>query len=53
MPDLDPDHDRVMICGSPAMLTDISAMLDARGFQISSHVGEPGDYVVERSFVAR
>ena len=53
MPDLDPDHDRVMICGSPAMLTDISAMLDARGFRISAHVGEPGDYVVERSFVAR
>jgi ferredoxin--NADP+ reductase len=42
-----------MICGSPAMLGDLSAMLDARGFQISPHVGEPGDYVVERSFVAR
>jgi orotate phosphoribosyltransferase len=24
-----------------------------RGFQISPHVGEPGDYVIERSFVAR
>jgi ferredoxin--NADP+ reductase len=53
MPALDPAHDRVMICGSPAMLGDLSAMLDARGFQISPHVGEPGDYVVERSFVAR
>jgi ferredoxin--NADP+ reductase len=53
MPGLDPAHDRVMICGSPAMLGDLSAMLDARGFQISPHVGEPGDYVVERSFVAR
>jgi hypothetical protein len=28
-------------------------MLNARGFSISSHVGEPGDYVIERSFVAR
>jgi ferredoxin--NADP+ reductase len=53
MPALDPLHDRVMICGSPAMLTDLSAMLDARGFRISPHVGEPGDYVIERSFVAR
>jgi ferredoxin--NADP+ reductase len=42
-----------MICGSPAMLEDLSALLDARGFQISARVGEPGDYVLERSFVAR
>ena len=53
LPALDPAEDRVMICGSPAMLTDLSAMLDARGFQISPHVGEPGDYVIERAFVAR
>jgi ferredoxin--NADP+ reductase len=53
MPALDPAHDRVMICGSPAMLTDLSALLDARGFRISPHVGEPGDYVIERAFVAR
>lgn len=53
LPPLDPSTDRVMICGSPAMLHDLSAMLDARGFQISPHVGEPGDYVIERAFVAR
>jgi ferredoxin--NADP+ reductase len=53
MPSLDPATDRVMICGSPAMLADLSAILDARGFRISPHVGEPGDYVIERSFVAR
>jgi len=35
------------------MLTDLSALLDARGFRISAHVGDPGDYVIERSFVAR
>jgi ferredoxin--NADP+ reductase len=34
-------------------LADLSAMLDARGFNISPHVGEPGDYVIERAFVAR
>ena len=53
MPALDPADDRVMICGSPAMLAQLSAMLDARGFEISPHVGEPGDYVIERAFVAR
>jgi ferredoxin/flavodoxin---NADP+ reductase len=45
--------DRVMICGSPAMLKDLSALLDARGFAISPHIGVPGDYVIERAFVAR
>jgi ferredoxin--NADP+ reductase len=53
VPALDPKDDRVMICGSPAMLIELSAMLDARGFNISPHVGEPGDYVIERAFVAR
>jgi ferredoxin--NADP+ reductase len=53
MPALDPANDRAMICGSPAMLTDLSAMLDARGFRISPHIGEPSDYVVERAFTAR
>ena len=40
-----------MICGSPHMLADISAMLDKRGFVVSAGVGQPGDYVVERAFV--
>jgi ferredoxin/flavodoxin---NADP+ reductase len=53
MPPLDPANDRVMICGSPAMLADLSKLLDAKGFGISPHVGEPGDYVIERAFVAR
>jgi ferredoxin--NADP+ reductase len=53
MPPLDPATDRVMICGSPAMLADLSKLLDAKGFKISPHVGEPGDYVIERAFVSR
>jgi ferredoxin/flavodoxin---NADP+ reductase len=53
MPPLDPAQDRVMICGGPPMLADLSQLLDARGFQMSPHVGEPGDYVVERAFVVR
>jgi ferredoxin--NADP+ reductase len=51
LPPLNPETDRAMICGSPHMLADISAMLDARGFAVSSSVGHPGDYVVERAFV--
>jgi ferredoxin--NADP+ reductase len=50
LPPIDPEHDRVMICGSSAMLRDTTALLDARGFtEGNSH--EPGDYVIERAFV--
>jgi ferredoxin--NADP+ reductase len=42
-----------MICGSPAMLKDLATILDARGFVVSPHVGEPGDYVIERAFVEK
>ena len=51
IPQINPETDRAMICGSPHMLADISAMLDARGFTVSPGVGQPGDYVVERAFV--
>ena len=50
---LDPAHDRAMICGSPQMLKDLSQILDRRGFGISPHIGEPGDYVIERAFVEK
>ncbi|MEP7248129.1 MAG: hypothetical protein ABI885_31220 [Gammaproteobacteria bacterium] len=53
LPPLDRSEDRVMVCGSPDMLTDTCALLDSRGFQISEHIGERGDYVIERSFVQR
>lgn len=53
LPPLDPARDRAMICGSPNMLKDLSAMLDARGFKISEHIGVPGDYVIERAFVEK
>ena len=51
LPSLSPTQDRVMVCGSPAMLTDTRALLDARGFVISPNIGEAGDYVIERAFV--
>jgi ferredoxin/flavodoxin---NADP+ reductase len=53
LPQIDAKTDRVMVCGSPAMLADTCALLDSRGFEISPHIGEPGDYVVERAFVQR
>lgn len=53
LPPLNPETDRAMLCGSPSMLADIGAMLDARGFEISDGVGQPGDYVVERAFVEK
>ena len=51
VPELDPAVDRAMICGSPQMLKDCCAMLDRRGFRASCHIGDPGDYVIERAFV--
>jgi ferredoxin/flavodoxin---NADP+ reductase len=53
LPPLDPATDRLMVCGSAAMLADTQRLLDARGFHISARSGEPGDYVIERAFVSR
>jgi ferredoxin--NADP+ reductase len=53
LPELDPATDRFMVCGSPAMLADSCALLDARGFRQSEGIGVPGDYVIERAFVSR
>jgi ferredoxin/flavodoxin---NADP+ reductase len=53
MSDLDAATDRVMICGSPSMLKETAEILDARGFEISPHIGTPGDYVIERAFVEK
>lgn len=50
---LDPRHDRAMICGSPQMLADFRALLDARGFSAAPRIGVAGDYVYERAFVEK
>ncbi|MFM8666819.1 MAG: ferredoxin--NADP reductase [Betaproteobacteria bacterium] len=49
LPALDPSADRVMICGSPAMLKELKGMLEARGFQ-EGNTTRPGDFVIERAF---
>jgi len=53
LPPLNPETDRGMICGSPAMLKEICEMLDARGFKVSPSLGVQGDYVYERAFVEK
>jgi ferredoxin--NADP+ reductase len=52
LPDLDPEHDRVMICGSPSMLDDTVGELESRGFREgSSH--DAAEYTIERAFAER
>jgi ferredoxin--NADP+ reductase len=46
----DPAQDRVMLCGSTAMIRDTAAMLEACGFEEGSNA-KPGHYVIERAFV--
>lgn len=46
---LDPDIDRAMICGSPAMLRDLKAMFEQRQFK-EGNTTRPGDFVIERAF---
>lgn len=50
---VDPEHDRVMLCGGQGMLDEFRALLDARGFRAARHIGDPGQYVFERAFVER
>jgi ferredoxin--NADP+ reductase len=47
---LDPETDRIMMCGSMAMIRDFAAMLEGMGFVEGSNAA-PGQYVIERAFV--
>ena len=53
LPHLDPLNDRVLICGSPAMLHDLCEMLNGMGFEESPRMGEHSDYAIERAFVEK
>ncbi len=46
---LDPDQDRFMLCGSPAMLADLKTILLNKGL-VEGHQAHPGDFVVEKAF---
>lgn len=49
LPALNAAEDRVMICGSPAMLRDLKHLLEGRGFK-EGNTSTPGDFVIERAF---
>lgn len=49
VPSINPEEDRVMICGSPGMLKDLKDMLEARKFN-EGNTTTPGDFVIERAF---
>ncbi|MEH6550260.1 MAG: ferredoxin--NADP reductase [Pseudomonadales bacterium] len=50
LPPVNPQDDRFMLCGSPSMLKDLTAILDAKGFDETLR-GDLGHYVIERAFV--
>ncbi|ENN93955.1 ferredoxin--NADP reductase [Bartonella bovis] len=50
LPKINPDKDRVMICGSMAMLKDCAVMCESFGL-IEGANNAPATYVVERAFV--
>jgi ferredoxin--NADP+ reductase len=52
LPAFDVENDRVMICGSPAMLNDLVGLLESRNFtEGASH--EAGHYTIERAFAEK
>ena len=50
LPPINTTDDRFMICGSPSMLKDFTAILDERGFK-ETRRGVLAEYVIERAFV--
>ena len=49
VPELNPETDRAMICGSPEMLRDLKTALERRGFG-EGNTSRPGAFVIERAF---
>lgn len=49
-PAFDPGEDRLMLCGSMAMIRDVAAILERHGLAEGSNAA-PGDFVLERAFV--
>jgi ferredoxin--NADP+ reductase len=47
---LDPETDRIMMCGSMHMIRDLGGQFDTMGFTEGSNAA-PGHYVIERAFV--
>ena len=52
LPPLNAAEDRVMLCGSPGLLTDLKHILESRGFR-EGNTSTPGDFVIERAFAEK
>ncbi len=52
LPQIDRENDRVMLCGSPEMLTETKALLEGLGFK-EGNMSEPGHFVIEKAFVEK
>jgi ferredoxin--NADP+ reductase len=52
LPAIDSEQDRVMLCGSPDMLAQMTILLRETGFEEGSS-SAPGSYVVEKAFVEK
>ena len=50
VPHFDPEHDRVMICGSMGLNTDVKTLLEAAGLEEGAN-SKPATYVLEKAFV--
>lgn len=50
LPPLDRERDRLMLCGNPALLADVTTLLQSRGFEEGSH-SQPDHQVSEKAFV--
>jgi len=46
----DPEHDRIMVCGSMDMIKDVAALAEAHGLVEGSNA-HSGEFVIERAFV--
>jgi len=49
---LDAEEDRLMLCGSPAMLDEMTGYAEDRGFVMGS-ANNPGSFVIEKAFVEK
>ena len=52
LPPLSPAEDRVMLCGSPAMLAEMRQIVEGRGFEEGS-ANAPATFVIEKAFVEK
>jgi ferredoxin--NADP+ reductase len=50
LPPIDPEQDRVMLCGNPTMNQDMTAWFNENGWTMTNFKG-PGNFTVEQAFV--